>query len=93
MHILKQRVEDAWEKSVKLREDMDEKLWGSCKTQNGVQLKCVNEYIPGEENANMEVISETVSCVRNEDSMGKKVNTKRCGFVIAACCIDGFHKF
>jgi len=56
-------------------DDMDDKLWGSCKTQNGVQLKCVNEYIPSEDNANMEVISETVSCVRNEESMNKRIDT------------------
>merc|ERR1719499_1082895 len=56
-------------------DDMDDKLWGSCKTQNGVQLKCVNEYIPSDDNANMEVISETVSCVRNEESMNKRIDT------------------
>merc|ERR1719499_1562806 len=54
---------------------MDDQLWGSCKTQNGVQLKCINQNIPSEENANMEVISEIVSCVRNEESMNERIDT------------------
>jgi len=56
-------------------EIMNNDLWGACGTQNGVQLKCINKYNPSEESANMEVISQTVSCVQDEESMNERIDT------------------
>ena len=48
MQILKQRVEDAWEKSVRLREDMEEKLQEGTRIQKAA-TRALKQTMEGEE--------------------------------------------
>merc|ERR1719361_1741942 len=49
--------------------------WKYCGTQNGVQLNCVNGWVPNQNAARMEIDSKNVSCSRNEDSMAILIDT------------------
>jgi hypothetical protein len=57
--------------------DMDklQSPWTFCGTQNGVQLKCVNNWVRNKKSFRMEVESKNVSCSRNEESVGIMIDT------------------
>lgn len=61
----------------KSRDDMDAEpsTWNSCKTGNGVELTCENSWKPKENAFRMDVVSESVSCARNEDAMNEFIDT------------------
>merc|ERR1719361_472202 len=58
-------------------EEMDklQSPWTFCGTQNGVQLKCVNNWVRNKKSFRMEVESKNVSCSRNEESIGIMIDT------------------
>jgi len=61
----------------KFREDMDQQpsLWGFCGTQNGVQLKCVNNWKATNTAFRTEIEAMDVSCSRDETSLGDMFDT------------------
>jgi len=58
-------------------EEMDElqSPWTHCTTQNGVQLKCVNNWVRNKKSSRMEVEAKNVACSRNEEAIGTKIDT------------------